>query len=152
MADEQASHSSPAPQTFAELAASRRQWIDQILKPWCVQAAAAELRLAELEWLDIAGRADAAGTLWTWAWGRFPAIVHDELPGLNETYCVEVVTRSGECLTGFPDARQSERGKLVLLGKDSKGALVHLPAVSIDDITAVLRQDDAVAVSPETNR
>lgn len=152
MADEQDSQAASLPQTFAQLAASRRQWIDQILRPWCLQAAAAELRLAELEWLDIAGRADAAGTLWTWAWGRFPDLVHEELPGLNETYSVQVITRTGECLTGFPDARLSERSKLVLLGKDSAGTLVHLPAISIDDITAVRRQNDSATDNGHNNR
>ncbi len=80
------------------------------------------------------------------------SLVHEELPGLNETYSVQVITRTGECLTGFPDARLSERSKLVLLGKDSVGTLVHLPAISIDDITAVRRQNDSATDNGHNNR
>ncbi len=137
--------------TFAELAASRRLWIDEVLRPWCTTATVSQLRLAELEWLDIAGRADTQSTLWTWAWSRFPDIVHGELSGINETHRVKVVTASGEVLSGYPDGRKSERGKLFLLGNNIDGDLVHLPEVSLDDITEIRRcsdqQEDEVSVS-----
>ena len=38
---------------------SSRQWIDEVLKPWCQRAERKDLRLAEMEWQDIAGRAAA---------------------------------------------------------------------------------------------
>ena len=124
-------------QTFDQLAAARREWIDQILRPWCQQASLKELRKAELEWFDIAGRADTNATLWTWAWERFPAIVHPELPGVHETHFLQVVLHDGVQITGFPDARQSLRGMLVLVGTDPDGATVTHNAVSIDQISDV---------------
>src|SRR5688500_2337067 len=71
--------------TFAELVASRRTWIDNELKPWCAQATVAQLKLAELEWLDIAGRVDPEVTLWAWAWSRFPELVNRDLARIDET-------------------------------------------------------------------
>src|SRR5687767_6788549 len=79
-----------AMKTFAELAASRREWIDAVLRPWCVQASRRDLVLAEMDWGDIAGRVDAEATLWTWAWGRFPELVHEGLSGVSETREVRV--------------------------------------------------------------
>ena len=124
-------------QTFDQLAAARREWIDQVLRPWCQRASLKELRRAELEWFDIAGRADTNATLWTWAWERFPVIVHPDLPGVHETHCMHVVLHDGVQITGFPDARQSLRGMLVLVGTDSDGAIVTHSAVSIDQILEV---------------
>ncbi|MCA9051772.1 MAG: hypothetical protein KDA89_23705, partial [Planctomycetaceae bacterium] len=61
-----ADSSTPAsPVSFAALAASRREWIDSVLRPWCRQANLKDLRQAESEWTDIAGRVDVAATLWT---------------------------------------------------------------------------------------
>jgi hypothetical protein len=123
--------------TFDQLAAARREWIEQVLRLWCQRASLKELRKAELEWFDIAGRADTNATLWTWAWERFPAIVHPDLPGVHETHFLHVVLRDGAQITGFPDARQSLRGLLVLVGTDSDGAIVTHDAVSIDQISDV---------------
>lgn len=125
------------PQTFEELAAARRDWIEKILRRWCHQATMKELRKAEQEWFDIAGRADANATLWTWAWERFPAIVHPDLPGVHETHLVEVLLQDGSKLSGYPDSRQSLRGMLVLVGTDDDGAMVTHAAVSIDQIVQV---------------
>jgi len=128
-------------QTFDQLAAARREWIDQVLRSWCQRASLKELRKAELEWFDIAGRADANATLWTWAWERFPAIVHPDLPGVHETHCMHVVLHDGVQITGFPDARQSLRGMLVLVGTASDGTTVTHNAVSIDQILEVRRAE-----------
>ena len=124
-------------QTFEQLAAARREWIEQVLRVWCQQASLKDLRKAELEWFDIAGRADANATLWTWAWERFPAIVHPDLPGVHETHRMEVLLHDGSRLSGYPDARQSLRGMLVLIGTDADGAMITHGAVSIDQIADV---------------
>ena len=128
-------------QTFAELAASRRDWIEQVLRPWCAQAPWKELRQAEQEWGDIAGRADPAATLWTWAWGRFPALVHEELPGVNETHEVGVTLRDGSTLVGFPDNRRSVSGRLVLLCRRDSGLrdFEESAPILIDGIASVVR-------------
>ena len=125
--------------TFDELAASRRDWIQSVLREWCRRASVKELRKAELEWFDLAGRADAGGTLWKWAWERFPEAVHADMPGLNETYELLVELRDGRSLQGYPDARQSIRGQLVLLGRAEDGGLQQLPPLQLDDV-AVMRR------------
>jgi hypothetical protein len=125
------------PKTFEELATARRDWIEQVLRRWCQQATLKELRKADPEWFDIAGRADANATLWTWAWERFPAIVHPDLPGVHETHLVEVLLQDGSKLSGYPDSRQSLRGMLVLVGTDKDGAMVTHAAISIDQIAEV---------------
>jgi hypothetical protein len=99
---------------FDELVASRRSWIDEVLKPWCRRAPLADLKRAELEWSDLAGRIDPLATLWTWAWGRFPDLVHEQLPGVNETNEVRVTLKNGAEHVGFPDNRKSTTGRLVL--------------------------------------
>lgn len=126
-----------SPTTFEQLATQRREWIENVLRVWCQQASLKELRKADLEWFDIAGRADANATLWTWAWERFPAIVHPDLPGVHETHLVDVLLRDGSKISGYPDARQSIRGMLVLVGTDEDGTMVTHPAVSIDQIGEV---------------
>jgi hypothetical protein len=122
-------------QTFLELAASRRQWIEETLMPWCQQACRAELRRAELEWTDLAGRPDPAKTLWFWAWSRFPELVSADLSTLNETLLVRIRLHDGRCVEGFPDARESLAGQLVLL--DDRGVLQG--PYSIDEIRCVER-------------
>ena len=122
--------------TFAELAASRRAWIDNILQPWCVQVERRQLLLAHEEWNDIAGRVAPEDTLWTWAWSRFPDLVHDGLAGVNETRQVKVTLNSGDSYTGFPDGRKSERGQLVLISSSDTGFAEHGPW-SIDDIAEI---------------
>jgi hypothetical protein len=122
-------------QTFSELAASRRQWIETFLEPWCRQACRRDLRLAEQEWQDLAGRPDPVKTLWFWAWSRFPQIVSMELKTLDETSLVRVLLNDGRCVTGYPDARESAAGQLMLL--DEQGAC--LGPYSIDDVQSVER-------------
>ena len=131
--------SSPAlPESFEDLAESRRRWIDTVLHPWCRQATFRQLRQAETEWLDIAGRVDMNATLWTWAWERFPVLTHPEMAGVNETHCVRVRRKDGTTAEGFPDSRQSVRGSLVVIGHDPvSGETIQHGPFSIDDIAAV---------------
>lgn len=127
----------PMVSSFADLVASRRQWIDEVLRPWCQRAERKDLRLAEMEWSDIAGRAMAEKTLWYWAWGRFPALVNDELSGIDESLRVEVTLRDGSTHVGHPDARESTHGQLVLVGKTAEGRIENLGPFSIDEISSV---------------
>lgn len=126
--------------TFADLVASRKAWIENVLKPWCLCASRMQLRLAELEWHDIAGRVDPEKTLWAWAWSRFPGLVHPELSGIDESEQVTVVFKDQSIVRGFPDARQSRQGELVLLCKStSTGRFEEQGPFSIDDIQAIER-------------
>ena len=127
--------------TFADLVSSRKAWLADVLAPWCRHAAVKDLRLAELEWGDIAGKVDAEKTLWYWAWGRFPDLVHAELVGIDETREVLVTLRDGRSVAGFPDARQSVQGQLVLVGRDPdnpRRSAEHGP-FSLDEIVAIAR-------------
>jgi hypothetical protein len=127
------------PRSFAELADSRKAWIAEVLQPWCRQASRSDLRLAELEWGDIAGKVDAGKTLWAWAWSRFPAAVHAEL-GLDETTPLAVTLKQGQIACGYVDARASTAGQLVLLGRpDPDQPLSTLGPFNIDDIATIER-------------
>lgn len=119
--------------SFADLVASRKAWIQDSLRVWCRQAARRDLLRAEQEWFDIAGKADPAKTLWPWAWSRFPDLVHEGL-GIDETAEIVATLKSGDTIRGYPDARQSAAGFLVLVG--SAGAS---PPLSIDDLAAIER-------------
>ena len=123
------------PNSFEDLAASRRKWIDTVLRPWCRQASLKQLKQAYMEWNEFAGRVDAHATLWTWAWERHPALVHDDLAGVNETHEVTVKLEDGRSATGFPDGRLSLKGQLVLVGTGENDA-DHGP-FPIDDIADV---------------
>jgi len=136
---DQTESSVTTPISFKELAASRRAWIDGVLRPWCRQAPRKDLRLAELEWNDIAGKVDPVKTLWAWAWSRFPEAVHEEL-GLDETTELTVTLTSGDSITGFVDARESTNGQLVLWSRDAAtNALQSRGPFSIDDVSSILR-------------
>ncbi len=125
--------------SFENLAEARRDWIQQVLRPWCQAASLKELRKAEQEWLDIAGRVDAKATLWTWAWERFPEIVHAEMPGVHETWEVNVLLKDGRERRGYPDNRQSLRGMLVLITRSAESGLGQTPTMSIDEIQTIHR-------------
>jgi hypothetical protein len=122
--------------TFDELATSRRKWIDEVLKPWCQQAAHTELKKAELEWDNLAGSVDAEATLWSWAWSRFPDLVHEGLSGVDESHEVTVTLRDGTSIVGYPDGRKRKQGMLTLL---CAGAVAETEPYSIDEITTVKR-------------
>ncbi len=126
--------------TFQELAASRRAWIDQILKPWCQSASRKELLQAEQEWTDVAGKVDPNKTLWFWAWSRFPELVSPELTGIDETGEITVRLDDGRCMTGYPDARESLHGELVLVCRDPErpGRSVMEGPFSLDNVEGVL--------------
>ncbi len=125
--------------TFYELAVSRRNWIDEVLAPWCCTAARKELLKAEMEWLDIAGKVDETATLWTWAWSRFPELVYDGLAGVNETCEVCVTLKDGNQIIGFPDGRRTEKGMLYLVTTNSTTS--EAGPFSIDDIERVEHVD-----------
>lgn len=122
---------------FQDLVASRKDWIQRELLPWCRAAALKDLRKAEEEWLDIAGKVAPQFSLWLWAWSRFPVLIVEGLRGLEETHRVRVTLRNGDTWTGYPDARQSLRGILVLL-LDESPARESGPLL-IDDVIAVER-------------
>jgi len=122
--------------TYEELAKSRREWIDEMLIPWCRTAERRELLKAEQDWTNIAGRVDPEMSLWTWAWSRFPALVHPEMSGIDETREVCVRLKDGRELTGFPDARRSLQGELYLLCNHAEAAGEDHGPVSIDDVAA----------------
>jgi len=126
-------------QTFSELVTSRKAWIAGELIPWCRRAQLTDLKLAELEWGDIAGKVDPEKSLWFWAWSRFPALVHAELMGIDETREVQLRLQDGRVARGFPDARQSKQGQLVLIARDRARPKRHdqQGPFSIDEISAV---------------
>ena len=124
---------------FDELVASRKAWLSDVLQPWCRQASLLSLRQAELEWMDIAGKVSPEKTLWSWAWSRFPDLVHETL-GIEETCEVEVTLRDGRILRGYPDSRASQQGRLVLWGTDSDaGQPGECGPFSLEEISAVRR-------------
>lgn len=128
---------------FDQLVESRRKWIDEVLEPWCRRAPRADLRRAELEWTDIAGRVDPQATLWTWAWSRFPDLVSEGISGVDETWSVTVTLRDGRTFSGYPDSRQSEHGQLVIVGTDQSGQRATLGPFSIDEISRVQRDSSS---------
>lgn len=122
--------------SFQEMAASRRDWITDVLMPWCRQASFKDLREAEHDWINIAGRVDPAMTLWTWAWSRFPCLVHERLPGVNETLEVRITLAGGETIVGYPDNRESSRGELVLTVEGADGRSEQRGPYNIDQVVA----------------
>lgn len=125
--------------SFEELVAARKNWINEVLRPWCQQASRVDLIKAEPEWVDIAGKVDPDKTLWAWAWSRFPDLVHESL-GIEETTEVEVELKDGRKFQGFPDSRKSQRGQLFLFGYDCVAAKSSdFGPFRIDDIDSVRR-------------
>jgi hypothetical protein len=100
---------------FDTLVASRKEWIETVLRPWCQSAPLRDLKKAEDEWLDIAGKVATEPTLWTWCWERFPGLTHEGLTGVDETVPVRVRLKDGREATGFPDGRASRRGTLTII-------------------------------------
>lgn len=130
----------PVVPTFEFLVASRREWLDAVLKPWCQSAPRAALRLAELEWNDIAGRVAPEKSLWAWAWSRFSDLVHPELNGIDESSAIMVTLKNSETFTGYPDSRRSRDGQLILVIRDPQtGRSSDAGPFSIDEITSVTR-------------
>jgi hypothetical protein len=124
--------------TFADLVASRRAWLADVLIPWCRVASRADLLRAEQEWTDIAGKIAPERSLWLWAWSRFPAIYVEGLGGLEESWPVRIVRRDGQVIEGFPDNRSSGRGQLVV--QTRAGATEPM---SLDDIASIDRINDS---------
>ena len=125
--------------TFDELLTSRRTWINDVLRSWCVRATRKELRVAERDWHDLAGRVDPEATLWAWAWSRFPNLVHPELSRIDETRRITITLRDGSKFAGYPDGRQSHQGQLVLVDRSAanpREEIEHGP-FSMDDVADV---------------
>ena len=99
------------------------------------------LERAELEWEDIAGKVDPKATLWTWAWGRFPSIVHEGLAGVDETHAVRVTLKSGQVHLGYPDNRKSDGGGWSCFRPSRRpaGRVAEIGPISIDDIAQIER-------------
>ena len=133
--------------SFEELAVSRRMWIDDVLVSWCRQAGSKDLIVAELDWVNLAGQVDPKATLWTWAWSRFPVLVHDGLPGLNETNEVRLTLKSGGTVTGFPDNAETRGSRLVLLTKTESGNFAHYDPISIDNVLSAELADEELAAT-----
>lgn len=119
--------------SFEELVASRRTWIEEILIPWCKVAPRRDLMLAENEWQDLAGRPSPEQTLWKWAWERFPVLTHSGLNTINETNEVSVVCSDGRKGLGYPDSTKSESGLLFLA--NAEGQIVG--PFAIDEISSI---------------
>ena len=127
----------PAPPvSFAELAASRRAWIETVLRPWCRAANRRELRLAEGQWAYLAGDVSTRETLWAWAWERFPALCEPGLAPPSESRDVTVTLTDGAAHTGTPDARRSVRGELMLVARTPAGWADRGP-FGLDEIASV---------------
>ena len=132
-----------APATFSQLVQSRKDWIRAVLEPWCRQASLRDLRLAESEWIDIAGKVDANATLWTWAWSRFPELVHENLPGLDETGEIEITLTDGTTHRGYPDARSAGPGEVLLISSSPQSGPRESGPFAIDQIQAARRIGDS---------
>lgn len=133
--------------SFDELVVSRKNWLNEVLKPWCQAACRTDLLKAEPDWVDIAGKVDPTKTLWLWAWSRFPELVHESL-GIEETSAVKLKLRDGRIVCGFPDSRDSQRGQLVLWGEDPvSGISGSLGPFSIDDVVEVQRLTETQSIA-----
>ena len=68
-----------------------------------------------------------------------PALVNQELQGIDETTAVRVSLRDGRVASGFPDARESQHGELYLLGLDpgQPRKSILLGPFTIDDVVTV---------------
>jgi hypothetical protein len=123
--------------SFETLINSRKHWIENILRPWCREASLKDLKKAEDEWLDIAGKVATEPTLWSWCWERFPDLVHEGLTGVDESVQVKVRLKDGREATGYPDNRASQRGTLTILNA-TEGEQGPFP---IDQIETIERVD-----------
>lgn len=119
--------------TFLDLAASRRQWIEEVLRPWCMHARSAELHRAEQEWLDVAGRISPDFSLWMWAWSRYPGLVIADLWRIDEAVELQIELADGRAVTGFADTRQSHQDLLVVLVTADRSSIT----INLDDIRSL---------------
>ncbi|MEM9704388.1 MAG: hypothetical protein AAF907_18245 [Planctomycetota bacterium] len=115
---------------FTKLVESKRAWLEEVLKPWCRTADLAALRLAEANWIDLAGNVDPQKTLWLWAWGRFEGVVSEELEGFEESLALRLTLKSGETVVGFPDGRASRAEGIVLIAEDGSTATAALDEIA----------------------
>ncbi|QDT17833.1 hypothetical protein [Alienimonas californiensis] len=132
------------PADFAALAASRREWVLTVLRPWCRAATRRDLRLAEGAWADLAGDVGTRETLWAWAWERFPALCEPGLAPPSESRAVRVTLTDGTTVAGTPDGRRSVRGELWLVGDGPSGWEERGP-FALDQIARVEPADGPAA-------
>ena len=104
--------------SFETLITSRKDWIENVLRPWCREAPLRDLKKAADEWTDIAGKVAPEPTIWTWCWERFPELVHEGLTGVDETVQIRVRLKDDRELSGYPDGRASQQGTLTILNAD----------------------------------
>lgn len=120
-----------------DLIVARRQWIDEVLRPWCARATHAELKLAEFLWLDLAGRVPPEETLRVWAWERFAGFV-DPTEGLSEAREWTFQHRDGRTVTGFIDRRESGCGTLAICTRNPvTGRIETVGPWSVDEVVAI---------------
>lgn len=136
--------------SYAELVASRREWIEGVLRPWCRQASPRDLAIADSTWADLAGRVSPQFTLWMWAWSRFPGLVIDELQRFDEAVEVRVTLKDGRAFTGFPDARDSQRDQLAVATRQGISVVALDDVASLESLRTIAPVPDrAITPSPE---
>lgn len=130
--------------TFVELVASRKQWIEDTLRPWCHTASPRDLRMAEMEWPNLAGQVDPSRTLWMWAWDRFPGLVHPEFHQIDESHAVTVHLKSGEIVCGYPDGRRAAADELVILPTGTSAQPRHFTLEEIERVECAARSESVL--------
>lgn len=122
---------------FVSLVESRKHWIQHVLRPWCRFASVAELRLAALNWGDLAGQISPDATLWPWAWERFEGVIHTEL-GFDESRQWNVSLRNGSEISGYINGRLSRGEQIVLVYRDGHSQeLTTTSPISLDEISSI---------------
>ncbi|QDV31048.1 hypothetical protein Spb1_29850 [Planctopirus ephydatiae] len=122
---------------FVSLVESRKHWIQQVLRPWCRSAPVTELRLAALNWVDLAGQISPDATLWPWAWERFEGVIHTEL-GFDESRQWKVSLRNGSEASGYINGRLSRGEQIVLVYRDSHSEqLTTTSPIGLDEISSI---------------
>lgn len=122
---------------FVSLVESRKHWIQHVLRPWCRFASVAELRLAALNWGDLAGQISPEATLWPWAWERFEGVIHTEL-GFDESRQWNVSLCNGSEVSGYINGRLSRGEQIVLVYRDCHSQeLTTTSPISLDEISSI---------------
>jgi hypothetical protein len=67
--------------------------------------------------------------------------VNAELNKIDETHEVTVTLKTGETYTGFPDARQSKKGMLVLVARSTTNPQLYedVGPLSLDNVQSAAR-------------
>lgn len=133
---------------FPTLVASRREWIERVLRPWCRAADETSLRLAEFQWGDLAGQVSPDHTLWRWAWERFGQVIHPEL-GFDESRPWRLTLADGTCRSGYVNGRLSVGTSLFLVARDlASEELVTLGPFLIGEIIGIEGLEETTSNQP----